>query len=112
VSALGLGELLYIAVAVLALRPVTGHFAWLFAERKWEHDRAHYPSITAKHLLPPSGEQWFAGALTAAAAVALWPLALAWAAMGRSWAIGAERRGQLAQSRARVEQLERELNLR
>jgi hypothetical protein len=89
----------YIIVALLALRPAAGHFAWLMAEREWERGRLRWPTITPETQPPPDGEKWFGGMLLALATMSVWPLTLAWTLVGRRWTVGAERRGQLAQQR-------------
>jgi hypothetical protein len=98
VSTLAVCVLIYAVVALLALRPLAGHFAYRLGGRH--------------------GPDWLQGSILAAIAVVVWPVALLpWAlfAVSGRLKIGAERaaldrQGQLMRQR-HVQQLERDLEL-
>jgi hypothetical protein len=99
VSALAVCLLIYAVVALLALRPLAGHYAYRLGG-------------------PERGPDWLQGSALAAIAVVVWPVALLpWAlfALSGRLKIGAERaaleqQGQLMRQR-HVQQLERDLGL-
>jgi hypothetical protein len=102
VSALTVGLVLYGAIALLALRPVTGHLAWKDAK-------------LFKQARPDSGD-WIWSTLKGAIVVGLWPVMLVLFACttfaNRALPkIGAEREAERQSREQRLRELERELEL-
>lgn len=100
-----IGIIIYSIIALAALRPLTGHFAYGFLRR-------HNQRYSFLRYSEPNGDQWFGAFCLALCIVCAWPLAIVWNAVGGRWQIGAEREHVIEQQRNRLKQLERELDLR
>ena len=103
-STLAMFFIAYGLIALAALRPLTGHFAYTFMRR---HNEAH----SYRTHKEPNGEQWFGSFCLALAIVCVWPAILAWNAIGGRWQIGAERQHVIQEQKKRLRELERELDL-
>jgi len=104
---LAIGLIAYGVIALLAVRPLAGHFAYSF----FESEKRLYPSLTAGRTQPEMA-QWLGAVLTGAAIALVWPGAVLWLLAGaRMPVVGAERHAKLKQKEKRIRELERQLML-
>lgn len=105
----------YGVVALLALRPLAGHFAWSWTLREARRKRRDYPSLYGRKETEgaePSTDAWCGAYCCALALVALWPVVLCVYGAGRFGPrIGAEREAELKARERHIAELERELGI-
>jgi hypothetical protein len=98
----------YALMALAAVRPLAGHFAWAM----FRGYRIEYPAL-ARGRTVPNGEHWVGGTLIGVLVAAIWPAALLFIVVGwRGPVIGAERTARLDAAHRRIDELERELQIK
>jgi hypothetical protein len=108
VSIVGAAWVMYGAMAMLSVRPFAGHFAWAM----FQSYRINYPAL-ARGRTSPEGAHWFGGLLLGVLVAAVWPLALLFILVGwRGPVIGAEKAARLDAAQRRINELERELQIK
>jgi hypothetical protein len=108
VSLMGAVWIAYGVLALLFVRPLAGHFAWsMFRGYCLE-----YPALS-RGRTSPTGEHWFGGTLLGLLTAAIWPAMLLFILVGwRGPVIGAEKAARLDAAQRRIDELERELQIK
>jgi hypothetical protein len=95
--------ILYIVIACGLLRPLAGHLAWEWVKIS---DRDLY------HHEPPDAKHWLGAYLFSGLLLMIWPLVLiSFFGSKLIGPIGQEKQHVLRESKRRIKELERELNL-
>jgi hypothetical protein len=107
-SIMGAAWLVYGVMALLFVRPLAGHFAWSM----WRNYCVEY-AVLVRGRKTPTGEQWFGATLIGIATAAIWPATLLFVVVGwRGPVIGAEKSARLDAAQRRIDELERELQIK
>jgi hypothetical protein len=94
-------SLAYALVALVALRPLAGHYAWFF------HGNDIYANTPE-----PNGEKWLGAYLLALLLVTAWPVVAVVVLVGRVGPkVGAERVADIEAREKRLREAEKELGL-